>query len=336
MTGQRFTFIDLFAGIGGFHLALESLGGTCVFASEIDGNARATYEANHGMKPHGDIREFTGPEKSDHDIKTAIPDHNILAAGFPCQPFSMAGVSARNALGRAHGLADQTQGTLFFDIARIVKSKRPEILILENVKNIATHDKGRTFATIREIITKELGYHLHAEILSSETLVPQKRQRCYMVAFRDYAGDFEFPDLCGDPIPLRCALDEDVPEEFTISDAAWSGHQRRTATNRARGAGFVAETADLDKPSKTIVARYGKDGKECLIPQDGKNPRMLTPREAARLFGYPETFKPHPIKTHAYKQFGNSVAVPLIRKIAEAALLFATKSPFSVAYRPKV
>ena len=316
-----FKFIDLFAGIGGFHLALQSLGGQCVFASEIDEKARATYRQNHGMNPHGDIRAITAPDRPDNVIKTQIPDHDILAAGFPCQPFSLAGVSARNALGQSHGLLDETQGTLFYDIARIVKIKQPKAMILENVSNIVRHDGGKTFDVLKRVIG-DLGYSLSWRILNSETLVPQRRRRCFMVAFRDadMGEEMIFPELTGDPIPLRNALEENVDEKYTLSDRGWAGHQRRTAANLARGTGFTAHTANLDKPSNTIVARYYKDGKECLIPQEAKNPRFLTPRECARLQGFPDSFTPHPTRSAAYKQFGNAVPVPVVKLVAKSML----------------
>jgi len=316
-----FKFIDLFAGIGGFHLALQSLGGECVFASEIDEQARATYEKNHGMNPNGDIRAITAPDRPDSVIDSQIPDHDVLAAGFPCQPFSLAGVSARNALGQTHGLLDETQGTLFYDIARIVKIKQPKALLLENVSNIVRHDGGKTFNVLKRVI-HDLGYSLSWSVLNSETLVPQRRKRCFMVAFRDAEMDerLVFPDLSGDPIPLRMALEKNVDDKYTLSDRGWAGHQRRTAANLERGTGFTAYEADLDRPSNTIVARYYKDGKECLVPQKGKNPRFLTPRECARLQGFPDTFVPHPTRSAAYKQFGNAVPVPVVRAVAEAML----------------
>lgn len=318
---EPFKFIDLFAGIGGFHLALSSLGGECVFASEIDEKARETYRRNHGVNPYGDIRAITAADRSDNLIKSLIPDHDILAAGFPCQPFSLAGVSARNALGQSHGLLDETQGTLFYDIARIAKIKRPKALLLENVSNIVRHDGGKTFKILKWVIN-ELGYSLSWSILNSETLVPQRRKRCFMVAFRDADQNekMSFPTLDGEPLPLRTALEPKVDDTYTLSDRGWAGHQRRTAANLARGTGFTAFVADLDRPSNTIVARYYKDGKECLVPQEGKNPRLLTPRECARLQGFPDTFIPHPTRSAAYKQFGNAVPVPVARAVAKAML----------------
>jgi DNA (cytosine-5)-methyltransferase 1 len=312
-----FKFIDLFAGIGGFRLALDSLGGDCVFTSEVDAKAQETYRLNHKGEIHGDIREITTPKKPDTVVDMMIPNHKILAAGFPCQPFSLAGVSARNSLGKKHGLLDETQGTLFYDIARIAKIKQPEVLLLENVSNIVNHDSGNTFKTIKSIIEDELNYKFFSEILSSETLVPQKRRRCFIVAFKNSQTNFKFPELNGKPLPLKNALEKNVDAKYTLSDKSWAGHQRRTKNNLARGTGFTAFEADIEKPAKTLVARYYKDGKECLIPQNGKNPRMLTPRECARLQGFPESFKIHPSKSAAYKQFGNAVPVPLVKEVAK-------------------
>jgi len=319
---QDYKFIDLFAGIGGFHLALSELGGSCVFASDWDEKARQTYVANYGIEPAGDIREFTGADVSDAELNKSIPDHDVLAAGFPCQPFSLAGVSSRNALGRAHGLLDEAQGTLFYDIARIVAVKRPRVLFLENVSNIVRHDKGRTFETLQRIIEERLGYALKYQVINAETVVPQRRKRCFMVAFREAydATNFEFPAFDGPSLPLRSVLETVVDDKYTISDRSWEGHKRRTKNNLARGVGFTAFEADLDRPSNTIVARYYKDGKECLVPQEGKNPRLLTPRECARLQGFPDSFRPHPTRSAAYKQFGNAVPVPVVQRVAENIL----------------
>jgi DNA (cytosine-5)-methyltransferase 1 len=317
---SKFKFIDLFAGIGGFHLALEGLGGECVFSSEIDDQARRTYHDNFGIFPFGDIRDITGPEKNDDMIRWGIPDHTILAGGFPCQPFSLAGVSSRNHLGHEHGLKDKAKGTLFFDICRIINVKKPEVVFLENVKNIISHDKGRTFQIIRDTLENELGYSFFSAVLSSETLVPQKRKRCFIVAFREKVDDFQFPSLDGAPIALSTILETDVDEKYTLSDRGWAGHVRRTRENKLKGNGFSAVEADLSKPANTLVARYYKDGKECLIPQKGKNPRMLTPRECARLQGFSEDYIIHPTRTAAYKQFGNAVTVPLVREIATCIL----------------
>ncbi len=306
----KFTFIDLFAGIGGFRLAMQKNGGKCLFSSEWDNHAKKTYKANFGEVPFGDIRDID--EKS-------IPDHDVLCAGFPCQPFSLAGVSARNAINLKHGFSCKTQGTLFFDIARIVAEKRPKMLLLENVKNLIRHDKGKTFKIIEHTI-KELGYSFDYTLINASSLVPQRRIRCYMVCVRDEEASFEFPAINGNEIPLKTILEKTVDKQYTISDKLWAGHQRRTANNLARGTGFTAFCANIEKPSNTIVARYGKDGKECLVPQKNKNPRMLTPRECARLQGFPENFIIPVAKTAAYRQFGNSVAVPVVIKIGEKVL----------------
>lgn len=312
-----FTFIDLFAGIGGFRLALQQHGGLSVFSSEWDRSAQETYQANFGEIPFGDITALTDEGVSDRELEANIPAHDILAAGFPCQPFSHAGVSARTSVGKDHGFKCTTQGTLFFDVMRIASVKRPKVLFLENVRNIERHDKGYTFKVIRDSV-EEVGYDFRYSIVDSSSLVPQRRVRCYMVCFRkDLKIDFSFPSFEGEPKPLNTILEKRVDDAFTISDKLWQGHINRTQRNLERGAGFTAFTADLSKPAHTLVARYGKDGKECLIPQDGKNPRLLTPRECARLQGFPEGFQIPVAKTQAYRQFGNSVPVPVVSKIAQ-------------------
>lgn len=318
-TPPAFTFIDLFAGIGGFRLALEKFAGKSVFAVEWEKSAQETYYENYGEYPFGDINLFTGDGYKDKEIRGLIPDHDILAAGFPCQPFSLGGVSARNSLNQLHGFDCETQGTLFYSIARIAELKKPKVLFLENVKNILHHDGGMTFEVIKSTI-EGLGYTFFHKLIGSQTLVPQKRVRCFMVCVRNdlvgAKGDFTFPEFEGESLALRSILEEDPDPVYTISDKLWEGHQKRTERNVARGTGFTAHLADLDKPSKTIVARYGKDGKECLIPQEGKNPRKLTIGECRRLFGYPKDFKLPEAMTPVYKLFGNSVVVPVVERIS--------------------
>lgn len=311
-----FKFIDLFAGIGGFRLALQHVGGKCVFSSEINKFSKTTYEGNFGEYPFGDIREFTGNQILDEEIDKLIPDHDIIAGGFPCQPFSLAGVSARNSLGLSHGFQDTNKGNLFLDIIRIAKVKQPKVLFLENVSNFRSHDKGKTFELVKEIVERELNYSFNWKIINSSPLVPQKRRRFYIVCFRNQSK-FDFPEIEGPPLALKTILENSVSEKYTISDKLWAGHQNRTKRNLDRGTGFTAFEADLEKSANTLVARYYKDGKECLIPQNGKNPRKLTPRECARLQGFPEDFIIPVSDTQAYRQFGNSVAVPVIKKIAE-------------------
>ena len=317
----KFRFIDLFAGIGGFRLGLQNHGGKAVFSSEWDRQARETYFKNHRDYPFGDINFFTNEDVSDNELQGLIPDHDVLAAGFPCQPFSKAGVSARLARGLAHGFECKTQGTLFFSIERIARVKRPKILFLENVKNLVGHDKGQTFEIIKESI-ESLGYKFFWQLMDSQTLVPQRRIRCFMIAVEESLagerGDFCFPKLPEDPIPLSSALDTNPDPSYTISERLWEGHQKRTKRNRERGVGFTALVADVTKPSNTIVARYGKDGKECLVPQTDKPPRYLTIPECRRLFGYPETFVLPNKRTPAYRLLGNSVVLPVVDKLAAA------------------
>ncbi|NOT79330.1 MAG: DNA (cytosine-5-)-methyltransferase [Bacteriovoracaceae bacterium] len=314
---SHFNFIDLFAGIGGFRLPLQEIGGRCVFTSEWDKAAQSTYFKNFGEYPFGDIRKFTNENISDADLKKLIPKHDVLAAGFPCQPFSHAGVSARGSLGLKHGFEDEIQGTLFFDVVRIAKIMRPSVLLLENVRNLKSHDNGKTFEVIKKTITDHLGYSFEDSIIDSSSLVPQRRKRCFMVCYRDKNKKFEFPKIDGKPLALKSILETNPLSKYTISDKLWAGHQRRTANNLERGTGFTAFTADIEKPSNTIVARYGKDGKECLIPQEGKNPRKLTPRECARLLGFPENFILPDSDAPSYKQFGNSVVVPVVKEIVK-------------------
>ena len=305
---EMLTFIDLFAGIGGFRLAFEAVGAKCVFASEWDTYAQKTYEANFGHRPSGDITQI--PAES-------IPDHDILTAGFPCQPFSIAGVSKHNALGNAHGFGHTTQGTLFFDVVRIIAAKRPAAFVLKNVKNLLRHDRGRTFETIRTTLTQELGYHLQYQVLDAARLVPQHRERVYLVGTREPL-DFRFPSLPDSRPQLHELLQSEVAGKYTLSDKLWQYLQDYAEKHRAKGNGFGYGLARLDGITRTLSARYYKDGSEILIPQAGKNPRRLTPRECARLMGFPEDFKIVCSDTRAYKQFGNSVVVPVITSVAQA------------------
>jgi len=316
LKNPKFKFMDLFAGIGGFRIGLESLGGKCLFSSEWNNASKQTYFNNFGEVPFGDIKLLSSGKLIDKEI-------DILAGGFPCQPFSLAGVSARNARGSSHGFECEDQGQLFFDIIRMSKQYRPKILLLENVGNLYNHDGGRTFETIKAEIESTLGYKFFEAKYNCNTLVAQSRVRCIIVAFRDGPKnpDWKMPKLSGTPLPLTEILEKTkVDDRYTISDALWEGHKNRSRKNVERGVGFTAYERDLEKPAPTLVARYYKDGKECLIPQGEKNPRMLTERECARLQGFPAQFMPHPTRSNAYKQFGNSVPVPLIEFVAEHAL----------------
>ena len=309
-----FTFIDLFAGIGGFRLALQKLGGECVFSSEWDKYAQTTYCANYGETPYGDIR--------DSCVTESIPEtFDILCAGFPCQPFSIAGVSKKNSLGRPNGFEDKTQGTLFFEVARIAKKHRPKALFLENVKNLVSHDKGNTFRVILQTLD-ELNYSVHYKIYNSIYLTPQNRERILIVAFdksRIDDGNYLMPDLTPQRLSVRSILETEVEDKYTLSDKLWSYLRNYAEKHRARGNGFGYGLVDPDGTTRTLSARYYKDGSEILIPQDGKNPRRLTVRECAPLMGYPEDFIIDAVSmTQAYKQFGNSVVVPLINDVGKS------------------
>lgn len=309
---SQFTFIDLFAGIGGMRLAYENVGGRCVYSNEWNKYSQQTYYANFGEQPEGDITKV--------DAKT-IPDHDILVAGFPCQPFSIAGVSKKISLGRKTGFEDKTQGTLFFDVCRILKEKRSKAFMLENVKNLKSHDKGRTFKTILESLD-ELKYKVFFAVLDGQNFVPQHRERIIIVGFdmERYGDDIEFDfDITPvNPKPvMRDILEKKVDDKYTLSDNLWTYLQNYAAKHRAAGNGFGYGIAPLDGVSRTISARYHKDGSEILIAQKGKNPRRLTPRECARLQGFPESFVIPVSDTQAYRQFGNSVVVPLIENVAK-------------------
>ena len=308
MTKQsKFTFIDLFAGIGGMRLAFEARGGKCVFSSEWDKFAQQTYEANFGDKPHGDITQIPS---------SAIPRHDVLIAGFPCQPFSHAGLKK--------GFMD-TRGTLFFDVARIINDRKPSLVLLENVKGFTSHDKGRTFATVVAALD-ELGYDTSSQVLNASDFgLPQNRERIFIVGInrRKIRGAvFKFPKPPKTPVKVGDILDRRVDTKYVLSNKLWSGHKRRLREHRERGNGFGYSLFTPDSArTSTISARYYKDGSEILIATSG-NPRKITPREAARLQGFPESFKIPVSDTQAYKQFGNSVVVDVMR---HAAILIASK-----------
>lgn len=309
--GAVFTFIDLFAGIGGMRIAFERNGGTCVYTNEWNAYSQKTYFANFGETPEGDIT------KVDARI---IPKHDILVAGFPCQPFSIAGVSKKQSLGRATGFEDKTQGTLFFDICRILKAKRPKAFMLENVKNLRSHDHGNTFRVIMDSLN-ELDYQVFHAVLDGQAYVPQHRERILIVGFdrKRYGEDinFAFKLTPVKPKPvLRDILEPDPDPKYTLSDKLWAYLQNYAQKHAEAGNGFGYGIAPLDGITRTLSARYYKDGSEILIAQSGKNPRRLTPRECARLQGFPEDFKIVVSDTRAYQQFGNSVVVPLMTDVA--------------------
>lgn len=311
----KFTFIDLFAGMGGFRLAMQAQGGKCVFSSEWNTYSQKTYFSNFGDMPFGDItKEVT---------KSYIPEHfDILCAGFPCQPFSIAGVSKKKSLGRETGFKDKTQGTLFFDVADIISRHRPKAFYLENVKNLTSHDKGNTFRVIRETL-EELNYSLHYQVMDGQTYVPQHRERIMIVGFdkERYHGEekFEFPEQHEATRSIKEILDPNIDPKYTLSDKLWAYLQNYAEKHRAKGNGFGYGLVDLNGITRTLSARYYKDGSEILIPQGkDKNPRRLSPRECARLMGYPDNYRIDRVSdVQAYRQCGNSVIVPLITAVSE-------------------
>ena len=311
-TESKFTFIDLFAGIGGMRIAYQNAGGRCVYSNEWNKYSQQTYFANFGEQPDGDITKV--------DART-IPDHDILVAGFPCQPFSIAGVSKKNSLGRATGFEDKTQGTLFFDVCRVLKAKRPKAFMLENVKNLKSHDHGRTFKIILESL-EELNYQVFYQNLDGQNFVPQHRERILIIGFdrERYGSDIQFSFDITPKMPkptMKDILESEVDPQYTLSDKLWIYLQNYAAKHKAAGNGFGYGIADPNGISRTLSARYYKDGSEILIAQQGKNPRRLTPRECARLQGFPDSFKIVVSDTQAYKQFGNSVVVPLMENVAK-------------------
>lgn len=307
-TSRQFTFIDLFAGIGGIRLGFDQAGFKCVYSNERDRSAAETYARNHGDDIDiRDIREV--------DI-TKIPAHDVLCAGFPCQPFSRAGVSARVSSSRKHGFEDKDQGVMFFEILKILEYHKPMAVFLENVSNFERHDKGNTLRIVKKELAA-LGYELKdPRVIDASLVVPHRRKRIYMIAIRN--GAYKFPEIKPQKHKLADILEKNAPDKYTISDRLWQSHQDRTIRNKKKGNGFAHYVVDPNGVANTLTSRYGKDGRENLVPQEGKNPRMLTPRECARLMGFPESFKLPEAKTPAYRQFGNSVCVPIIRILAES------------------
>lgn len=329
---SKFTFIDLFAGIGGIRMGFEAQGGRCVYTSEWDIYAQKTY-ADNFPDDHNIAGDITKVDAAD------IPDHDVLLAGFPCQPFSLAGVSKKNAMGRPHGFECATQGTLFFDVARIIAEKKPKAFLLENVKNLLSHNKGHTFSVIKDTLQRELGYHITWRVIDGQHFVPQHRERILIVGFRDKTGfdwdALQLPQLGTDTPKLKDILHPEdgtetdvddgkyidqtgkVHDKYILSDKLWNYLQAYAEKHRAKGNGFGCSVVKPENTSRTLSARYHKDGSEILIYRgEGKNPRRLTPRECARLMGYPDDFKINVSDTRAYKQFGNSVVMPLMGYVA--------------------
>ncbi len=313
---EKFTFIDLFAGIGGFRIAMQDLGGRCVFSSEWDLNSQKTYFSNFGEIPYGDITK--------QEVKRQIPDKfDVLCAGFPCQPFSLAGVSKKNSLGRSHGFLDETQGTLFYDIVDILAKHRPKAFILENVKNLRSHDKGKTYKVIKEAL-KELNYTTFDQIIDAKYYVPQHRERIFIVGFdnEQFSPDikFQFPKQPEANPKIKDILEKKPDPKYTLTDHLWTYLKNYAKKHSELGNGFGFGLVNLDSYTRTLSARYHKDGSEILLPQGpGKNPRRLTPNECKSLMGYPKKYKIDDIgvsHTQLYRQFGNSVAVPVVEAVA--------------------
>lgn len=307
----RYRFIDLFCGIGGFRIAFERAGARCVFSSDWDKYSQQTYAANFGETPHGDI----------HTIAVAdIPSFDILCAGFPCQPFSIAGVSKKLSLGRKHGFEDEKQGNLFFEIANIIDFHRPAAFVLENVKNLKSHDKGRTFEIIFNTLTDALGYRVFHQIIDARSVVPQHRERIFLVGFRE-SRFFEFPEFPKTGPKLSNILDLEVDGKYGLTDHLWTYLQNYAKKHQAAGNGFGFGLFTGSDVARTLSARYFKDGSEILISRGPKRtPRRLTPRECCRLMGFPSDFKIPVSDTQAYRQFGNSVVVPVVERIAKSVV----------------
>lgn len=318
---SRFRFIDLFAGIGGLRRPFEEIGGKCVFTSEWDRFSRQTYSANFNDDPFA--HEFAGDIRPYAKNPSLVPEHDVLLAGFPCQPFSIAGVSKKNALGRPHGFLCDTQGTLFYDLTKIIAHHKPAAFLLENVKNLESHDGGRTFATIMHALKEELGYKVQYRLISSKPWVPQRRERIFIVGFRE-PTDFDFDQLDvpdGRQPVLGDILEQAPSAKYTLTDHLWTYLQNYKAKHQKAGNGFGYSVFGPNDVTRTLSARYYKDGSEVLIEQNGKAPRRLTPRECARLMGFEEpqgsTFRIPVSDTQAYRQFGNAVVVPVVRAVAK-------------------
>lgn len=331
---SSFTFIDLFAGIGGMRMGFEAAGGECVFTSEWNKFSRQTYLANFPSENHDVVGDITQIDEKD------IPKHDVLVGGFPCQPFSIAGVSKKNSLGQPHGFECSTQGTLFFDIERIIAHHRPAAFLLENVKNLRSHDKGNTFKVITQTLKEKLGYNVTWRVINAKSYVPQNRQRIFIVGFRDDVGfdinNLSIPNPEHGPLlgsilhPENGAEIEEPPytvgdqalvaEKYTLTPKLWEYLQNYAKKHKEKGNGFGFGLVGPENTSRTLSARYYKDGSEILIKQVGKRPRRLTPRECARLMGFDRAnanaFQIPVSDTQAYKQFGNAVAVPVVTDIA--------------------
>ncbi len=338
-----FRFVDLFAGIGGLRRPFEEIGGRCLFTSEWDRFCKETYTANF-PEPADSDHVFAGDIRPYADEPYRVPEHDVLLAGFPCQPFSIAGVSKKNALGHPHGFLCDTQGTLFYDLAKIIAYRKPPVFLLENVRNLERHDGGRTFSTIMHVLEGELGYKVNHRVIGSTPWVPQKRERIFIVGFRDHKVAFDFERLAvpeGDGPTLGTILDDEIDPKYTLTAHMWKYLRSYKEKHRSAGNGFGYSLFGPEDVARTLSARYYKDGSEILVRQKGKRPRRLTPRECARLMGFDKpggsNFRIPVSDTQAYRQFGNAVVVPVVRSvaklmetsIADALLLEGRASPYA-------
>jgi DNA (cytosine-5)-methyltransferase 1 len=318
------TFADLFAGIGGIRIGFETAGCRCVLSNDNDKFCKQTYTANFGS------RYFVPRDIRDLD-SSQLQDFDILCAGFPCQPFSAAGLPKKNSLDQPHGFEDETHGTAFGEIERVIKDKQPQAFFLENVKSLKWHDGGKTLAIIGQTLEEELGYSLFPKVINAKGLVPQNRERIYLIGFKDKNLDFVFPNVPELESCVGDILQDNVPEKYTLSEHLQKYLQDYAERHHAKGNGFGYGLVDRNDCSRTLSARYGKDGSEILIETEGGKWRRLTPRECARLQGFPDSFRIPVSDTQAYKQFGNSVAVPLMEILAQAIVKTLTERPQRVA-----
>ena len=311
----KFTFVDICAGIGGMRIAFENLGGKCVFSSEWDKFCQITYQENFNETPFGDITKIS--------MKN-IPKHDILIAGFPCQPFSKSGLAIRAKLNRVNGMDDKEQGQIFFRLTKIIRSKKPKAVFFENVPRLLSINQGKEFQVILHEM-KKLGYSCNYKVINSENVVPQRRERLYMVFIKGKTI-FNFPEMPNLNTALKSILERRVEEKYTLSDNTWNWLQSHAKKHAKKGNGFGYRMANRKKTTCTLSARYGKDGSEILIPQRNKNPRKLNPRECARLMGFPDDFIIPVSDTQAYKQFGNSVVISVVYLIGYEILMSIKKT----------
>ena len=336
---KKITSIDLFAGVGGMRISLQRAlnrlhyKDECKLYSEINSYSRQTYDLNFPSTPL--IEDIKSVKKD--EIDSIIPDHDILLAGFPCQPFSRAGISNRKFLKRSHGFEDKDQGDLFFNILDILKTKRPKAFILENVQNLKTYQNGKI---LDEMIKKLSKYYYvpEPEVLDAREFgLAQRRKRIFIVGFLKFNGKFNYPEPTFKETVIKDFLDSRPPKKYIISDLLWDSHQKRKIRNKKAGKGFGFRLSyPTDKATVTISARYYKDGSECLLYRgEGKNPRRLTPREVFRLQGFPESFKFTVSDLQAYKQAGNAVPINVVEKVCSSVINYLENNQKNILINKK-